>query len=380
MRIKLKKIFLAIFLLTIAIHAQTFTVTFRVEAHNLNDSEKVFIAGNQGELGDWSPGAIELNKISASYREITCTFPAGTELAFKFTKGSWEKEAVYKAGEIPSDFTLTVTKDTVFFTRIEMWRNGGGAYTPPDTVTGTVEFIRNVSGTGVRPRDIVIWLPPDYYKNPDERYPVLYMHDGQNLFNPALSSFGRDWQLDETSDSLIRNGITQPFIIVGIYNTQARYIEYSDNDTGQSYMRFITETLKPMIDMKYRTLPGRENTATGGSSMGGLISFMLLWEHNDVFSKAMCMSPAFSYRDFDYTAKVLAQKDKDRDMIAYIDNGGIALELVLQPGVDKMLSVLEARKYVKNKDFYCYIFPEAEHNEPAWAKRTHIALKLFFGR
>lgn len=375
----LNRLLLLFLTLSLQIAAQSFSVTFRIEAHNLHDTDKVYITGNAPEIGNWNPSAVQLKRISKNYWERTFSFPAGTNLAFKFTKGSWAKEAIYKSGEVPADFALKVNKDTTFFRRIEMWRDGAGLTPPPDTVTGKVEFIRNVEGEGILPRDIVIWLPPDYEKNINERYPVLYMHDGQNLFNPALSSFGRDWQLDETSDSLIRNGITVPYIIVGLYNTACRYSEYSDNDTGRNYMRFIVEKLKPIIDGRYRTLPDRKNTATGGSSMGGLISFMLLWEHNDVFSKAMCMSPAFLYRNYNYINVVLSDSIK-KDMIAYIDNGGIALEQILQPGCDKMLVALESLGYKKDKDYYWYYFPDAEHNEPAWAKRAHIALKLFFGK
>lgn len=351
-----------------------------MEAHNLADSERVYVAGNQSALGNWAPDEVALERIGESYREKSFSFSAGTELRFKFTKGSWDQEALYEKGVRPEDFVLLVRRDTVFFVRIEMWRDDTTGMAPVDSVTGLVEYIRALKGEGIRPRDVAVWLPPDYASDTTLRYPVLYMHDGQNLFNPALASFGRDWQLDETSDSLIRNGITVPYIIVGIYNTPARYAEYRDNDTGQKYMRWLVKDLKPYIDSRYRTLPDRENTATGGSSLGGLISLMLLWEYNDVFSKAMCMSPAFAIREIDYTQKISQTSSEKRNMVLYIDNGGVDLESLLQPGIDKTMALLEQIGYVREKDYYWRHFPLAEHNEPAWAKRAYFPLKLFFAK
>lgn len=377
---KVRNLLLLLLFISAQTLGQSYRVTFRVEAHNLADSERVYVAGNQSALGNWAPDEVALERIGESYREKSFSFSAGTELRFKFTKGSWDQEALYEEGVRPEDFVLLVQRDTVFFVRIEMWRDDTTGMAPINSVTGLVEYIRALKGEGIRPRDVTVWLPPDYAADTTLRCPVLYMHDGQNLFNPALASFGRDWQLDETSDSLIRNGITVPYIIVGIYNTPARYAEYRDNDTGQKYMNWLVKDLKPYIDSRYRTLPDRENTATGGSSLGGLISLMLLWEYNDVFSKAMCMSPAFSIREIDYTQKISSTSAEKRNMLLYIDNGGIDLESLLQPGIDKTMALLVQLGYEKEKDFYWRHFPEAEHNEPAWAKRAHIPLKLFFGK
>lgn len=157
---------------------------------------------------------------------------------------------------------------------------------------------------GLKPRDIIVWLPPGYDENINERYPVLYMHDGQNIVDPKTSSFGIDWQIDEVADSLIRENKIEPIIVVGIYNTADRSSEYKNIDSGFVYMDFVINKLKPLIDKTYRTKPDKENTANGGSSLAGLTSLMFVWEHPEVFSKAICMSSAFKIENIDYVSDI----------------------------------------------------------------------------
>jgi enterochelin esterase-like enzyme len=118
------------------------------------------------------------------------------------------------------------------------------------------------------------------------------MHDGQNLFSAHTAGFGAEWRLDEIADSLITAGLIRPLIIVGIFNTGDRNLEYANGNIGPRYRDFVVHKIKPFIDKKYRTLPDQKYTVTGGSSMGGLVAFILLWENPEIFSGAICMSPA----------------------------------------------------------------------------------------
>src|SRR5690606_28646700 len=149
--------------------------------------------------------------------------------------------------------------------------------------TGTVVYHRNLTADSLKPRDLIVWLPPGYEKT-SKRYPVLYMHDGQNVFDPATSSCGGDWRIDEIADSLIRSKQMDPAIIVGIYNCSDRMEEYVPGAKGRAYMDFVANTVKPLIDQYYRTRPGAKHTLTGGSSAGGILAFMLAWEYPHVFS------------------------------------------------------------------------------------------------
>lgn len=372
------KKFLFFLLTAAALFAQNRSVTFRVVAPSIMQGERVFIAGNQTRLGDWSPGGVALEEIAPKIFEVKVSFSAGTKLEYKFTKGSWETEAMYKKGVIPQNFELQVEKDTVVEYNISLWKDKDLSRPGAGQITGKAEYHRNLDYPGIKKRDVIVWLPPGYDSS-SARYPVLYMHDGQNVFDPATSTLGFDWRADETADSLIRNNIIEPVIIVAINNTSDRRSEYSANDTGRAYMNFIVHRLKPMIDSVYRTKPERANTATAGSSMGGLIAFMLAWEHGDVISKAACFSPAFLYKSYDYIQLVRNEKGIKKDITVYIDNGGKGLEQILQPGVEQMKDELIRKGYREGEDLMYMIFPDDEHSEPAWSRRLHFPMKMFFG-
>jgi predicted alpha/beta superfamily hydrolase len=206
------------------------------------------------------------------------------------------------------------------------------------------------------------------------------MQDGENLFDPKTSSFGTDWQLDEAADSLIKNGTIKDLIIIGIYNTSDRSMEYRDTPEGKSYMNFVVHKVKPLIDKKYRTLPGRENTAVGGSSLGGLISFMLAWKYPGVFSGAACLSPAFDIEDINYIPAVINYSGKKKAVKFYIDCGTAGLDAKLLPGSEEMIRELENKGYKSGKDILFYKAEGAKHNEAAWSKRNPRYLEFLFGR
>lgn len=366
-----------------AAFAQLCKVTIIVTVGELPQSESIFVAGSLPQLGNWAPGAIKLQRHDAHTFSRDFAFPKGASLEFKFTRGSWSTEAVYEQGKIPQNHSFNVSAaDTLRFD-IPYWRDKMEMPGFTGKITGTTEIFPRMDGEGILPRDVIVWLPPGYERDSATRYPVLYMHDGQNIFNPATSAFGIDWQVDECADSLIRNAMMRPVIIVGMYNTDDRYYDYSPGEKGSGYMNFIIQKVKPFIDSKYRTKPGREYTATAGSSMGGLISFMLAWEHPEVFSMAACFSPAFKYRNFDYTEGVRSYRGPKKDIRVYIDNGGVGLEAELQPGVDAMLAALDKLGYHQGLDNAPLMYVKdaaAEHNEPAWAKRVKYPLLFFFGR
>src|SRR3954454_7179698 len=147
---------------------------------------------------------------------------------------------------------------------------------------------------------IIVHLPPGYLED-DRRYPVLYLQDGQNLFDPSTAFCGQEWRGDETADSLIRNGEVEPLILVGVYNAgNARIDEYTasrDRSSGKGgkahlYGRMLVEELKPFIDSEYRTLPEAKDTGLGGSSLGGLVSLTVGLRYPETFGKLAVMSPS----------------------------------------------------------------------------------------
>ena len=149
---------------------------------------------------------------------------------------------------------------------------------------------------------------------------------------------------------------------------------------GYTYMDFLVNKLKPFIDSEYRTLPDAENTAVAGSSLGGLITFMIAWNYPDVFSKAACFSSALKIQDLNYVDTVVNYSGTKKEIKLYIDNGGKGLESELQPGTDEMIVALQNKGYELGKDIIWYVDKNAFHSEIAWAERIWRPLIFFFGK
>ncbi len=371
-------LFILIYSLSFA-QNKTINVRFEVICSNFPDSSDIYIVGNNSVLGNWNPANVKLSRVDKNKFFINLSFNQNAEIEYKFTKGSWPQEALNNDGTIPDNCSLIVKNDTTVIHNINNWANGTPQRSFTGQITGTVKYHTQMSSDGLLPRDVVVWLPKDYETNKDKRYPVLYMHDGQNIFDPATSSFGVDWQIDEAADSLMNQGKIPPFIIVGIYCTPNRMLEYTNSELGYDYMKFVVNKLKPFIDTTYRTLKDRNNCYTGGSSAGGLISFMLIWEYNNIFSKALCFSPAFKIDELDYVSTVQNTQEK-KDIKVYMANGGKNLENRLQPGIVDMIGLLIKKGYQVNKDFWFNRFMDDDHNETAWAKHIPEYFLLMFGK
>ena len=357
-------------------HAQSAAhVTFVLNSPDLPADTSVYITGGIEQLGNWNPGKVKMDYQGNHTwtKAITINVPASVE--YKYTLGTWEREGANADGRPLANLEAKISKDTTIKDSVLFWTKGGRQRVNQGQITGTVKYHRAMKGAGIADRDVIVWLPPGYETETGTRYPVLYMHDGQNIFDPATSSFGVDWSIDETADRLIKTRAIRPLIIVGIHNTSDRMQDYTPGEKGTAYMNFVVDKVKRFIDSTYRTMPDREHTMVGGSSAGGLISFMLTWEHPDVFSKAICMSPAFKFRDIDYVKVVRETKEK-KDVFLYIDNGGVGLESQLQPGIDEMVAVLKAKGYKEGKNFVFISDPAAKHFEADWAKRFPHALTL----
>jgi predicted alpha/beta superfamily hydrolase len=367
------------FLVVVGCKAQDIPVTFTVVAPSVTPKDAiVYIAGNHPLLGNWNPGAVALGKKDDSTWSRTFLFPAGQELEYKFTLGSWQSQALYHSAEIPPNCYTTVKgKEEIVFHPL----NWSGLQAQESGMTGMVRYHRQLKGEGLNyPRDLIVWLPPSYEKKKSRRYPVLYMHDGQNIIDPATSFIGYDWHVDEVADSLIKAEAIEDIIVVGIYNSPDRIPEYSDSDLGKAYARFVVEKVKPFIDSTYRTKPDRKNTAVMGSSMGGLISFLFVWWYPEIFSKAGCLSSVFDTRAASVLDFVRAEKGKSRDVKFYFDCGGANGDRSLKPGMDELMGILNEKGYREGIDYQTFYDAKAEHSERAWAARVWRPLVFFFGK
>lgn len=353
---------------------QGISVTFEMTSASLSPDVNVYITGGTEELGGWNPRAVQMEYKGEHQWIKEITFKTPLTIEYKYTLGTWEREGAFADGSSLPNFSITPGTDTVIRDRIESWTAGDPQPTPATTVTGETRIHRGIQSEGLPPRDIIVWLPEGYEKEPDRRYPVIYMHDGQNVFDASTSAFGTEWQVDECLDSLIRQKVIPPVIAVGIYNTRWRTAEYTPGDTGTIYMDFVANTLKPFIDSAYRTRPEPEHTITGGASAGGLIAFMLAWEHPEAFSKAICMSSAFKIKAIDYVKTVSESGTVNRNLYFYIYIGGVDLESRLRPGNDEMIEAIE-NKGLKNKLNYTYVVDDkGRHSEATWAMQFPNAM------
>jgi predicted alpha/beta superfamily hydrolase len=230
-------------------------------------------------------------------------------------------------------------------------------------------------------RTLILYLPPSYNQNPLKRYPVIYMHDGQNLFNAATSSFGTEWQVDENINSAVAGGRMDEVIVVGIYNTPNRIWEYTpccDATYGgggaDTYERFLIDTVKPYVDGHFRTLPSKENTAIMGSSLGGLLSFYIARRNPTVFSKAGCMSSSFWWNVEALTVQV-EQSTTHVPVRFYIDAGTSSDGLTETTRMD---NALLADGYVQGTDLDFLVAQGGSHNEASWAARVATPLAWLF--
>jgi predicted alpha/beta superfamily hydrolase len=233
--------------------------------------------------------------------------------------------------------------------------------------------------------DVLVYLPPGYDSQPQRRYPVLYMQDGQNLFDPETSYIkGNYWHLGETADELAEAAAIEPLILVGIYNAgEKRIDEYTpvvDKRLGgghaDDYGRIIVEELMPFINAQYRTLPGAENCGMGGSSLGGLVSLYLGLRYPSLFSRLAVMSPSVWWRNREILKTVAALSQKPALRI-WLDIGSKESARAV-PDARALRDSLVSKGWKLDEDLAYMEADGAEHTESAWAQRTGPMLRFLF--
>ena len=234
-------------------------------------------------------------------------------------------------------------------------------------------------------RDILIWLPPVYGTEPDRRFSVLYLHDGQNLIDGRLSYIpGRTWNAHTTADRLARESLIEPLILVGVNNTGLRRMpEYTPSKDrrfgggeGPLYGRLLIDELKPLIDASLRTKPDTANTGLAGSSLGGLISLALGLDYPHIFGKLGVLSPSVWWNGRDILARLAAADPQPRPRI-WLDMG-ISEGLRHLRDCDLLAHRLQARGWREDVDLKYMRVPGGLHDEDAWARRFDRVLKWLF--
>ena len=235
-------------------------------------------------------------------------------------------------------------------------------------------------------RDVLVYLPPGYRDDRRRRYPVLYLHDGQNLFDGATSFVpGQEWRVDETAQALILSRAIEPLIIVGIYNTgKERVEEYTPSadpklkvgGKADLYGRLIVEELKPFVDAHYRTKRDAADTGLGGSSLGGLVTLYLGLRYPGVFGKLAVVSPSVWWDDHRIVREVQSLRAKPRTRVWLdmgTDEGADATA-----GARLLRDALVARGWRLDRDLKYFEAAGAKHSEAAWAERVEPFLRFLF--
>ncbi len=349
-------------------------VEFVVRSPELRSWDAVYLTGDAPELGRWQPDAIRLEWWEQEFR-AEVPIQSHRPWKFLFTRGSWRGGELDFEGREQLPHEIHPECGLRFEIEVPGWGRESVRYYP--------DF---PSEHLPHPHTLSIHLPPGYDLDPSRHYPVLYLHDGQNLFDATTSFAGVPWSADETAEQLARLGEVEPIIQVGIANTPDRLKEYGSKpgdpgDLAHRYARFLLEEVKPFIDRTYRTRTGPEHTGIGGSSMGGLISLQLCKWHPEIFGRCAALSPSLWWDNGRLTQEI-------GDDPKTLSNSRIWLDMGTREGPpsDGGLTAMQrrARKLAEHlRHFHPRRFRYVEiegglHNEGAWSARYGEVLKFLF--
>ncbi|WP_250433191.1 TIM-barrel domain-containing protein [Hanstruepera flava] len=378
--------YILFFFLFQAVNAQ---VTFVIdELPEIHDAEKgIYTSGN---FEGWS-GGNESYKLQEKDGVYSITLPKAENLIlFKFTQGSWDSVESDANGLSVENRThnFEVPNDTVKV-KIAGWTNNFKTETPSTTAKNVSVLSEDFQIPQLnRTRRVWVYLPPDYHSS-KESYPVVYMHDGENLFDKKTSSFSNEWEVDETLNKLFKEKQLK-LIVVGVDNGKDKRLdEYSPwvnekygGGEGDAYLEFLVYTLKPYIDSNYNTLKGKESTAIIGSSMGGLISHYAALKYPEVFGKIGVYSPAFWFAPQvnDFSQENANLQDTKMYFLAGGKEGeNVRFDEISQTVKDMnhMVSVLTENGF-PSENIKSKVVPEGKHNETLWRENFEETISWLF--
>ncbi|MGZ3881575.1 MAG: alpha/beta hydrolase [Flavisolibacter sp.] len=335
-------------------------------------TNKIYLVGS---FNNWNPQDDKLQlKTIGGKPGITIELQKGM-YEYKFTEGGWENVETAEKGVPIGNRRITVESDTIVNVEIEEWADHFPKKDKHSTASRNVHIVDQSFYIPQLDRHRRVWIYlPEGYDGAKKKYPVLYMHDGQNVFDEVTSAFG-EWGVDETLDTV--SSQQKQLIVVAIDNGgDTRMNEYSPYDMekygkgeGDQYVDFLVQTLKPYIDKHYRTLKDEKNTFIAGSSMGGLISFYAILKYPKVFGAAGVFSPSF------WIAPQLKHIDAEK---AKKVKGKIYFYAGQQEGdtmVPDMLNVFEQMRERSKAQMKTVIRAEGKHNEPSWRKEFPLFYK-----
>jgi predicted alpha/beta superfamily hydrolase len=371
--------------------AEVISVEFVVTTKQPVAKEDVlYLAGNTDSLGNWQPNGSALTRKTDTSFEGAVELTIGQAIEFKVTRGTWETVEKDADGEELSNRTVTIKQGEEIVVEVEAWADQQ-IRRDASSVVGTLEIRRIAS---IEPSRLVrVWLPPGYHES-TQSYAVLYMLDGQNVFDRATSAIGEEWGVDETLTKLNEANLAPSMIVVAVDNSYDRVDEYTPmpDETGgrkrggnaDLFAKWLVEELKPQIDREYRTLVERKTTWICGSSLGGLFSLYSVIQFNETFGGAIVMSPSVGWGNEAMNRWIEStQSQVTKATRVWLDFGG--REGIREDSAKenterfaRLQANLEsiAKKQNPNIALGGGLFPEGKHQESAWRERFPAAIQF----
>jgi enterochelin esterase-like enzyme len=346
--------------------------------------EPVLVTGGHPLLGDWEPAKGLRLESDGPWLRAEIEVDEGTRLEFKFTRGTWQSEAVDAWGHVPPNGVHEVWLDSTVRSVIADWK---------DRYAGRLTRDRVASHILASHRDLVVWLPPSYGIEPEKRYRLVVMNDGDNVFDPLTSPFtGVDWAADEWVRCLARRGEMREAIVVAVRHPDGFYegeITLRDADlspelSGAAYSEFLVSELVPYIDTHYRTDAKCDSRVLAGADLGALNAFYTAVHHPGIFSRFCCLSTSFE-DVFDQlpaqSGQLLALENEPAlpgGTFMYFDYGTEGLDECYEPYHRELGQILHSKGWKEGEQFRIAQIPGGTHDEISWRQRFGNALRFVF--
>ncbi len=357
---------------------------------NTPKTQPLYLAGSMLPV-TWDEAGVPLTRQPDGTYVATLEMMTGLNQEFKVTRGTWSTvECNADDSDVPNRTFFAKGDDTVEVT-VAAWRDKGIATPGRVTYTGDIREHKKVTdGVIGLERNLTVYLPPGYNDeaNKDVRYPVLYLQDGQNLFDESASYNGIEWKADETAQRLITEGKIAPVIIVGIWNTPARTAEYTPkalsapgtNNESDAYANLVVNTIKPLIDSVYRTKPDAPSNTIGGAGMGGLAALGVVQQKPDVFGNVALLTPQLRANGKSIS-ELVGDGASLKGKKLWLDvspEAGTTNSTAVADGVAFFDSLTKSGADAEHLKFVQ--IPEPANNEPAWQSRFDQVLIWLYGK
>jgi enterochelin esterase-like enzyme len=357
-------------------------IRFRIVPPVDRSSEGVFISGSSESLGCWDPArALRLTWL-APFHTGEIEAPTGSHFEYKITRGSWEREAVDAHGNVPGNFSHEVWLDATLQHTVADWK---------DRFSG--RLTREVMGSRLlaQDRELLIWLPPAYSRDSGHRFPLVILHDGDAIFDPALSQpSGIDLAADEWVSMLSRRGMMPESIVVGVRHPEGfspeditlRDYELSPELGGEGYAGFIAQELVAHMDQHYRTIASPSSRILGGVGLGALHAFHTALRHPGIFGGLACLSTSFEDISQSLPTNCAALRLLEetptlpKNLRMHFDYGDLDIDECYEGYHTLLAASLRSKGLVEGREFQIQRIPGAGHTPISWRARLGNALSF----